>query len=165
VQPETSDADIAPVQEEPAAAAPAPPSSPVPDEALAVDLPAFESAWPAIVARVRDELGPSRHALLKEAVPAAAQNGLVTLHLPSHLPFHLDRLQADTELQEALAAIAAGSLGARITLLFASADAAAEPVPAPDRAPDKDTMLEEGDDETDAAALVVDILGGEIISE
>ncbi len=162
-QPERSDADSAPVPEEQAATAPAPPSSPVPDEALAVDLPAFESAWPVIVARVRDELGPSRHALLKEAVPAAAENGLVTLHLPSHLPFHLDRLQADTELQEALAAIAADSLGARITLLFASADAAAEPAPA--RAPDKDTMLEEGSDETDATALVVDILGGEIISE
>ena len=130
-----------------------------------VDLRAFESAWPVIVARVRDELGPSRHALLKEAVPASADNGLITLHLPSHLPFHLDQLQADTELQGAIAAIATDSLGANITVAFASAEAEAPPAPNPDRAPDKETMLEEGDDETDAAALVVDILGGEIISE
>jgi hypothetical protein len=118
-----------------------------------------------IVARVRDELGPSRHALLKEAVPAEAESGLVTLHLPSHLPFHLDRLQADTELQRAIAAIAADSLGETINLAFASAAADAAPAATPERAPDKDTMSEEGDDETDAAALVVDILGGEIISE
>jgi DNA polymerase-3 subunit gamma/tau len=156
---EPEEPSIEPVADAPVSADPVAPSS--------LDLRTFESAWPVIVARVRDELGPSRHALLKEAVPAGAENGLVTLHLPSHLPFHLDRLQADTELQSALAAIATDSLGETITLAFASAAGGgdAEPVPTPDRAPDKDTMSEEGDDETDAAALVVDILGGEIISE
>jgi len=130
-----------------------------------VDLRAFEAVWPVIVARVRDELGPSRHALLKEAVPVGAENGMVTLHLPSHLPFHLDRLQADTDLQSAIEAIATDSLGESINLAFASAAAEAAPVASLERAPDKDTMSEEGDDETDAAALVVDILGGEIVSE
>jgi DNA polymerase-3 subunit gamma/tau len=156
---EPEEPSIEPVADAPVSADPVAHSS--------LDLRTFESAWPVIVARVRDELGPSRHALLKEAVPAGAENGLVTLHLPSHLPFHLDRLQADTELQSALAAIATDSLGETITLAFASAAGGgdAEPVPTPDRAPDKDTMSEEGDDETDAAALVVDILGGEIISE
>jgi DNA polymerase-3 subunit gamma/tau len=160
-----ADSTIDPEPEEPPAPTPLPVDDGTPARAGTVDLRTFEAAWPVIVARVRDELGPSRHALLKEAVPAEAESGLVTLHLPSHLPFHLDRLQADTELQRAIAAIAADSLGETINLAFASAAADAAPAATPERAPDKDTMSEEGDDETDAAALVVDILGGEIISE
>ncbi|NND04223.1 MAG: DNA polymerase III subunit gamma/tau [Acidimicrobiia bacterium] len=130
-----------------------------------VDLRSFETVWPQIVARVREELGPRRHALLKEAVPVSAEDGVVTLHLPDHLPFHLEQLQADQELQGSITSIAAGSLGGSITLAFGSSTAAPVAVKDPDRAPDKTQMLEEGDDETDPTALVVDILGGEIVSE
>ncbi|MCP3975765.1 MAG: DNA polymerase III subunit gamma/tau [bacterium] len=137
----------------------------VPVEPIDIDLRGFESTWPVIVARIRDELGPRRHALVKEAVPVAAEDGVVTLHVPSHLVFHLEQLKADTELQGLITSIAADSLGGALTLTFESSEA---PAPAPvavERAPDKEQMLEEGDDETDPAALVVDILGGEIISE
>ena len=150
--------------DEPAAAveeaAPSPPAAPAD-----IDLRGFESSWPVIVARVRDELGPRRHALLKEAVPVSAEDGVVTLHVPDHLPFHLEQLQADDELKEAITAIAVDSLGGTITLAFGSSDAAPAVAPVPDRAPDKEQMLDEGEDEIDPAALVVDILGGEIVSE
>ena len=132
-----------------------------------IDLPTFKAAWPSVVAKVRDELGPRRHALLKEATPVAAEEGTVTLHLPSHLPFHLEQLQADDQLRQAVASLAATSLGGIIDLQYASAtgdEGAPEPA-APERAPDKESMLEEGNDETDPAALIVDMLGGEIVSE
>lgn len=168
-KPEAVETESASEPEESPAEAPLAPSAadtdPVPDETAVVDLRAFESAWPVIVARVRDELGPRRHALFREAIPVSAENGLVTLHLPSRYFFHLEQLRADTELQVAVAAIAAQSLGANVELEFAAADDEVAPAATPERAPDKETMAEEGDDETDAAALVVDILGGEIISE
>jgi hypothetical protein len=154
------------VTDEPGAEAPAEPAAAPPAAAAAdIDLRHFESSWPVIVARVRDELGPRRHSLLKEAVPVAVENGVVTLHLPKHLPFHLEQLQADTRLHDAVSAIALESLGGTITLAFGSADAAPTSASVPERAPDKELMLDDGDDETDPAALVVDILGGEIVSE
>lgn len=130
-----------------------------------VSLKEFESVWPVIVARIRDDLGPRRHALLKEAVPVAAAGGVVTLHLPSHLPFHLEQLRADEELQGAIGSIAADAIGGTITLAFDSAHVESTPEAPIERVPDKDRLLEEGEDETDPAALVVDILGGEIVSE
>ena len=130
-----------------------------------LDLRTFETAWPQIVARIREELGPRRHALLKEAVPVSAEAGVVTLHLPDHLPFHLEQLQTDDELQAAITAIAADSIGGQINLAFGAATVAPTEAAEPERAPDKAQMLEEGEDETDPTALVVDILGGEIISE
>lgn len=142
-----------------------PPQSSAPAERLDLDLRSFETAWPQIVATIREELGPRRHALLKEAVPVSAAGGQVTLHLPDHLPFHLEQLQTDDELQAAVTAIAAATLGGDISLAFGSADMKEQPAPEPERAPDKSQMLEEGEDETDPTALVVDILGGEIVSE
>ncbi|NND04351.1 MAG: DNA polymerase III subunit gamma/tau [Acidimicrobiia bacterium] len=155
-EPTPADAD----ESEPSAASPSDPG-PVAD----IDLRSFETVWPQIVARVREELGPRRHALLKEAVPVSAEDGVVTLHLPDHLPFHLEQLQADQELQGSITSIAADSLAGSITLAFGSSTAAPVAVTDPDRAPDKAQMLEEGEDETDPTALVVDILGGEIVSE
>jgi len=145
---------------------PPPPAPTAPAVAAEFTLREFESTWPVIVARVRDELGARRHALLKEAVPVSAESRVVTLHLPKHKHFHLEQLQADDQLHTFVAAMAGDSLGGSITLVFGSADEApAATPPPPERAPDKEAMLEEGEDETDPAALVVDILGGEIISE
>lgn len=143
-----------------------PPGETAPAAATAdVDLRGFEAAWPVIVARIRDELGSRRYALIKEAIPAKVEDGVVTLDVPSHMPFHLDQLQADSELQTAISAFAADSLGGTITLAFGSAAAAPTAAPIPDRVPDKERMAEEGEDESDPAALVVDLLGGEIVSE
>lgn len=159
-------AQPAPSAEEPSIEA-APPTAIDPKPVAEVDLRTFESAWPQIVARVRDDLGPRRHAMLKEAVPAAAEAGVVTLNIPSHLPFHREQLEADLELQTAIISIAAESLGGTIQLAFGTAETTTRPAAPtqPERAPDKERLLEEGEDESDPAALVVDILGGEIISE
>ena len=37
----------------------------------------FERAWPAIMATIRQDVGPRRHALLREARPAAVESGVV----------------------------------------------------------------------------------------
>lgn len=154
--------EAAPIQQEPDQV----PADIVEGGGAEIDLRSFETLWPQIVARIREELGPRRHALLKEAVPISAADGVVTMHLPDHLPFHLEQLQADEELQSAITAIAADSLGGSITLVFGASTSSSSAPPAdPERAPDKAQMLEEGEDETDPTALVVDILGGEIISE
>ena len=142
---------------------------PAPVAPLDLDYAAFQSAWPVIVARVREDAGPRRHALLKEARPAGVRESSVVLHVPRNLSFHLEQLQADDELQRVVGAIAADLLGGTVALEFeagkdgddASDGASAEP----STAPDPSDLLEDGADATDPTSLVVDILGGEVISE
>ncbi|HSF86156.1 MAG TPA: DNA polymerase III subunit gamma/tau [Acidimicrobiia bacterium] len=148
---------------------PAPEAQPVATKELLTDLElgAFETIWPALVARVRDAAGPVRHALVKVATPASASQGVVTLEIPAHMPFHLERLREDGDLGAQMEQIAAELLGGLVRLTFASgaepaAEAAADEPP---RAPDKDELLTEGDDIPDPTDMVVDLLGGEIISE
>jgi DNA polymerase-3 subunit gamma/tau len=131
-----------------------------------VDIATFESAWPAIAARMRDLAGPSRHALLKEVQPVRIEGGTVVFELPGHLPFHLQQLRADTELHRMLQQAALQFVGALVDVDFRahSTDAAPRPAVEPVRAPDKDE-LEADDGVIDPAELVVDILGGEIIEE
>ncbi|MFQ5553749.1 MAG: DNA polymerase III subunit gamma/tau [Acidimicrobiia bacterium] len=138
------------------------------DVAGDVDFDAFQTAWPSIVARVREDAGPRRHAWLREARPTDLRNGTVVLEVPAHLPFHLEQLRADSGLQRSVSTIATQLFGCDVKLEFVSADTPRESStrPAdPQRAPDKDDLLEEGSDGTDATALVVDVLGGEVISE
>jgi DNA polymerase-3 subunit gamma/tau len=139
---------------------------------MELDLRTFESAWPAVVARVRDRAGPRRHALLKEAIPAAVEGSTVTLEIPPHLPFHLEQLKADTELTGIISDTAADVLGGQVSVRFAvahgdAAQAGAATAPAePARAPDKDELLEAGAEAAnDPESLVVDLLGGEVVSE
>ena len=134
------------------------------------DLRTFESAWPAVVARVRDHAGPRRHALLKEAAPTSVEGTTVTFEIPAHLVFHLEQLMADTALHTIVATTAAEVIGGPVRVRFIAADGgsvtavAAEPDPA--RAPDKDTMAELGDPGAeDPASLVIEELGGEVVSE
>ncbi len=137
-------------------------SAPVTD----LDIATYESAWPAIAARMRDIAGPSRHALLRDASPVAVTNGKVVFELPSHLPFHLERLRADAELHDLLGQASAEFIGGSVTVEF-RADAAAAPAPAPEptRAPDKETLVEEDDSAIDPTSLVVDMLGGEVLDD
>jgi len=144
---------------QPAAAAPA--GTPVD-----IDLATFESAWPAIAARIRDLAGPSKHALLKEAQPVGVTSGTVTFELPSHLPFHLQQLRADRELHELLRRAATELVGGPVDVEFRShADEPAKTPSEPTRAPDKDDLLDEDDGGIDPTELVVDILGGEVVDE
>jgi hypothetical protein len=117
-----------------------------------------------IVASVRTQFGARRHAFVKVAEPAAIEDGVAVLTLPSHQHFHLEQLNADAELQAALADIAAEQLGGSITLEFRAGDA--ETVEAePERAPDKDKLIDDGSGPEDPEDLIADMLGGEVVSE
>lgn len=127
----------------------------------------FEQAWPAIVARIRQDIGPRRHALLKEARPAAVERGVVMFEVAAHMHFHLEQLKADAEISEAIAAAGMDSLGQTVTVSFRSADAQpALAVDVVERAPDKDDLAIASDDGSDdPEKTVLDILGGEIVGD
>ncbi|MDK1017841.1 MAG: DNA polymerase III subunit gamma/tau [Actinomycetota bacterium] len=127
----------------------------------------FEQAWPAIVARIRQDIGPRRHALLKEARPAAVERGVVMFEVAAHMHFHLEQLKADAEISEAIAAAGMDSLGQTVTVSFRSADAQpALAVDVVDRAPDKDDLAIASDGGSDdPEKTVLDILGGEIVGD
>lgn len=181
---ETDDADapkanVVPVADETRA----PESPPVAE----LTLSQYEAMWPSLVARIRDIVGPRRHALLKEAVPAKVNGGELVLAVPEHLAFHLEQLSHDDELIQALGRLASGDAGGTVTIRFeggtpgtTGADVAEsqpsgsgrphlqavkEPDPVPERAPDRDDLFDAGEAGTDPTALVQDILGGEIVDE
>jgi DNA polymerase-3 subunit gamma/tau len=145
--------------------------APDPTTASAADLPPadvsladFQAAWPVIVATIRTQFGARRHAFVKVAEPVAVEDGVAVLTLPAHQHFHLEQLNADRELLTALADIAADQLGGRIAIEFRSGDSeSAEPEP--ERAPDKDRLLDDGSGPEDPADLIADMLGGEVVSE
>ncbi|GBE25210.1 DNA polymerase III subunit tau [bacterium BMS3Bbin02] len=165
---------------------PAPPTTAVPP-ATNLTLEQCSSMWPSIVARVRDVVGPRRHALLKEASPTRVDGAQLILAVPAHLPFHLEQLTHDDELMAAVGSLAAESTDGAVTVTFETstsptssgnvaslqkrvtadgqAQVAEAPEPDPQRVPDKDDLLDAGDASTDPTALVQDILGGEIVSE
>ncbi len=148
-------------------AAPPPPNGEETDLPPAdVSLAEFQAAWPAIVASVRTQFGARRHAFVKVAEPLAVADGVATLGMPSHQHFHLEQLNADNELRGALDNIASEQLGGTITLEFVTDDGPTQPANAePERAPDKDRLLDEGTPPDDPADLIADMLGGEVVSE
>ncbi len=135
-------------------------AAPPPD----LTLEALEAAWPAIVLRIRNVAGPRRHAFLKEAAPAAIEDGAAILAVPGHLHFHLEQLRADDELAVALTAVAADLLGGPVRFVFRAVDGPDLP-PEPTRAPEADQLVEDAGESQDPTGLVVDLLGGEIVSE
>lgn len=143
------------------------PSRVTESQAADITIDAFERVWPAIVATIRQDVGPRRHALLREAVPVAVENGVVIFEVASHMHFHLEQLKADAGIAEAIVTTGTEQLGHPIEVAFRSADA---PETTHDedteRAPDKDDLLEAGDEAvSDPASVVLDILGGEIVSD
>jgi DNA polymerase-3 subunit gamma/tau len=52
----------------------------------------FERTWPAIVATIRQDVGPRRHALLKEASPVGMEDGTVVVAVAAHMHFHLEQV-------------------------------------------------------------------------
>ena len=141
-------------------------------------LDAVDAAWPAIMARVRDEAGMRRHALFREARPVAVEGSSLVLELPAHLPFHLAQLGEDDRLTAVVVAAASDALGTAISLSYRSAagdPSLAEPAGAPANdpiaeadagpVPDKDQMVDADDAGIDPAGLVIDLLGGEVIDE
>jgi hypothetical protein len=135
-------------------------------EVADVTLGEFQAAWPAIVARIRTQFGARRHAFVKVAEPKSVEDGVAVLTLPAHQHFHLEQLNADRELLAALSDIAAELLGGSIVLEFQADDSPGQPTEAePERAPDKDRLMEEGSSRDDPADLIADMLGGEVVSE
>jgi DNA polymerase-3 subunit gamma/tau len=127
----------------------------------------FENAWPAIMATIRQDVGPRRHALLREARPVAIDNGVVQFEVAAHMHFHLEQLKADTGIEQAIVTAGMDNLGQPIRVAFRAADTTEESQTEHiERAPDKDALVAvEGDSAPDPAALVLDILGGEIVDD
>jgi DNA polymerase-3 subunit gamma/tau len=131
-----------------------------------------DTAWPAIMARVRDEAGMRRHALFREAKPADVEGNRLILEIPAHLPFHLAQLSEDDHLNAVIVAAASEALGGRIALVYRSADGHGSVLTQPDdehddtaRAPDKNDMDDVGHAEIDPTGLVIDLLGGEVVED
>jgi hypothetical protein len=158
------DGDSGPTMD-PAPASPTPTAAEPPSTGPAFSITDVERVWPAVVASIRSDVGPRRHALLREAVPVAVDGSTITFEVPSHMHFHLEQLKADTGLAAAIATSAADQLGAPVTVAYRSAEAAVADVE-PERAPDKDHLTEESDEGgSDPADTVIELLGGEIVHE
>jgi DNA polymerase-3 subunit gamma/tau len=129
----------------------------------------FESVWPALVAGVRDDLGPRRQALFREASPGSVDGSIVTLHLPDHLSFHLEQLQTDELVKKVVEARAAELLGGSIRIQFRSGspqnDGASSSPSESEMLADKHQLLEAPAVATDPDALVEGLLGGQMIEE
>lgn len=154
----TSDIEHATSDVEPAAPEPVEESGP-----SDLSIEAFVKAWPAMMGEIRQDVGPRRQALLREATPRAVDGDVVAFEVPAHMHFHLEQLKSDTEIADAIGNAAATHLGAPVKVVFRSADAIQTIEPEPERAPDKDDLLEATDEGVDPVALVVDILDGKVI--
>jgi len=151
----------------------APTSAPLKDEMAAATLTmqAVEAAWPALVGKVREAVGPRRYALLKEASPGTADADRLVLHVPSHLTFHLESLQEDAALREVVEMAASDLLGGRVRIAYepepdAAGEALQQSMPdAPVRPdiPAPGDLVGEADGGIDPTKLVEDILGGEVV--
>ncbi len=150
---------------EPAAAPAAPPLPAQPPPSL--DLAAVQSVWPALVTRVRDHTGPRRNALLREAAPAAVEGATVVLTVAGHLSFHLEQLKADDELRQVVEREAAELLGGAVRVEYrAEPDGQGSLLDdEPQAIPADHELVDAGEGGVDPEALVVDLLGGEVVDE
>jgi DNA polymerase-3 subunit gamma/tau len=125
----------------------------------------FERAWPAIVAQIRQDVGPRRHALLKEASPAGIESGVVIFEVAPHMHFHLEQLKADEGIANAISAAGNDHLGQSVSVSFRSRDVPpASERPELEVVPDKDDLVESHDKgDSNVIDTVLDVLGGEIV--
>jgi DNA polymerase-3 subunit gamma/tau len=127
----------------------------------------FERAWPAIVAQIRQDVGPRRHALLKEASPAGIENGVVVFEVAAHMHFHLEQLKADDGIAAAISAAGVDHLGQDVSVSFRSSDApTVAKEPETEVVPDKDDLVESHANGAESVIdNVLDVLGGEIVGD
>jgi DNA polymerase-3 subunit gamma/tau len=132
-----------------------------------VSMADFERAWPAIMADIRQTVGPRRQALLREARPKAMQGSTVVFEVAAHMHFHLEQLKADKGIAEAVNTAAQEHLGTSLGVTFRSAEAVEiEPDREDEEVPDKDDLLSaDGEEAVDPVAVVADILDGQIVGE
>ena len=170
-----------PPESGPAAAAPPAPETPVPPQeagaspvlrpaaaepAVGLDLATVETNWPALIERVRKDAGPRRHALLRACRPVAVDGSRVVIEVPANLPFHLAQLAEDRELDGIFSRIAASLLGGTVSVAYRPGDGETHlgAADAPLRVPDKSQLGEGDEGSSDPAAVVTEILGGEVVS-
>ena len=140
------------------AASPLPPIS-------GLTLEAVQTAWPAAVARIREEAGMRRFALFREARPVEVSGATVVLEVPENLPFHLAQLSEDDALNATAVRVLGEVLGGGVRLAYrgGAVPAAAAPHVDPRRAPDQDTLSDATAGGIDPAALMADLLDGEVV--
>ena len=132
----------------------------------ALTLAAFERVWPAVAATIRSDVGPRRHALLREASPVRVDGNVVVFEVAPHMHFYLEQLKSDAELANAIGTVAGNELGQPVSVRFQAADAPQPQATEPERAPDKDDLVEaSSQDAHDPADTVLDILGGEVVED
>ena len=133
-----------------------------------LDLSKVEAAWPALYARLRDAVGPSRHAMLQVVAPGDAKGNKIVLHVPEKHKFHLMRLRQDGDLVRVVEATAAEIFGGAVSVAFEHGEVGRDDAgarPDPTRAPEKSDLMEAEDAGIDPLALLQDELGGEVIQE
>jgi len=147
---------------------PAPPGAEPPPD---LDMSVVETAWPALVARVREEAGPRRFALFRECRPSEVDGASVVLEVPANLPFHLAQLEEDNKLTEIVERVAVEVLGGAVAVGYrvgpggqGDPKAAFKESAAEETAPDKEQLEEAGEGAVDPTAIVLGELGGEVVS-
>ena len=134
-----------------------------------LDIASFEAVWPAVVARIRDDAGPRRHAWLKEAIPTRAEGGTVTLEMDAKYRFHYEQIQADVDLKKMIEAIAGSLLDGGIEVVYHLRGEEELEKEETSRAPDDEDLLHPDDSEIvendDPTAFVVEAFGGEILAD
>ena len=83
-----------------------------------VTLDGFKNIWPAVSARIKQDLGNRRHALFREARPGHVDGATLVMVVPAHMGFHLEQLSADSELVAVIAEVASGLLGSGVSARF-----------------------------------------------
>lgn len=133
-----------------------------------IDLSMVEAVWPALVERVRKEAGPRRHAIFRDCRPAAVEGNRVILEVPVNLKFHLAHLVEDRELSGIVSSIAGGLLGGQVVVAYRAGnggEGSGEAPGAMDSVVDEGVPEEAGGQPADPAAVVTEILGGEVVSD
>jgi DNA polymerase-3 subunit gamma/tau len=133
-----------------------------------LDLSAFIDKWPMVVTRVREEAGPRRFAVFRDAKPVRVDGLKLVITVPG--PFHRDQLIEDRELADVVAAALADVAGGKVGFTYeadGNAPVAAAPVvpTVNEQAPDKNDLVESDEGAIDPTALVVDLLGGEVVEQ
>ena len=127
-------------------------------------LEAVQTAWPAAVARIREEAGMRRFALFREARPAEVTGSTIMLEVPENLPFHLAQLSEDDSLNATAVRVLGEVLGGGVRLAYRGGSApVVVPHVDPLRAPDQETLSDPTAGGVDPAALMADLLDGEVV--
>jgi hypothetical protein len=93
-------------------------------------------------------------------------NGIVSFEVAAHMHFHLEQLKADEGIEQAIVAAGMDQLDRQVRVAFRSADEAATSTESAEQVPDKDDLATRDDDDAhDPTAVVLDILGGEIVTD